>query len=57
MDMKKSMHQQALEQKKEEEENEDANDQRVMKLLNSKDSGRNKVITNFICISIFILLP
>ena len=57
IEMKKSMHQQALEQKKEEEENEDANDQRVMKLLNSKDSGRNKVIGNFVCISILILLP
>jgi hypothetical protein len=57
MDTKKSMHQQALEQKKEDEENEDVYEQRVNKLVNSKTSGRNKVIGNFVCISILILLP
>ena len=56
MNMKKSMHQVALEKKEEEEEN-DLNDVRVSKLLNSKDSDRYKVISNFICISVFILMP
>jgi ribosomal protein L12E/L44/L45/RPP1/RPP2 len=56
MSTKKSMHQQALEKKEEEEEN-DLNDVRVSKLLNSKDSDRYKVIKNFIFISVFILMP
>lgn len=56
MNMKKSMHQQALEKKEEEEENQ-LNDVRVSKLLNSKESDRYKVITNFISISVFILMP